>query len=298
MVEHCDLSPDIGVEVLRLDLRESVAEADRQRLRELFDDRHLLVFRGQELTIEQQVAAVSLFGPVIDEMEDGTYASFVSNVDPEAFIGDSDKILYHADYTFTPMPFMGLSLYAVEASDDAPPTRYVSLEDGLNRLPEALADRLGSMRAMDMVDFGGPDSTPEREPIRFVAPADAASNPARYPTFEHPVVMPHPRTKAPLLCLSDHFTERLLDIDKAAGNALIDAAFKELYRSEFTYAHDWKPGDLVIWDNIALQHGRDPIPEGARRTLRRVSMSQHSLSDVLASVSSGKSAINEAGWDE
>ena len=117
-----------------------MGHADHQRLRELFDDRHLLVFRGQELTIEQQVAAVSLLGPVIDEMEDGTYASFVSNVDPEAFIGDSDKILYHADYTFTPMPFMGLSLYAVEASEDAPPTRYVSLEGGYRRLPGALAE--------------------------------------------------------------------------------------------------------------------------------------------------------------
>ena len=297
-MEHRELSPDIGAEVLGLDLREPVGDADRQRLRDLFDDRHLVVFREQDLTIQQQVAAVRLFGPVIDEMEDGTFASFVSNVDPEAFIGDSDRILYHADYTFTPMPFMGLSLYAVEASEDAPPTRYVSLEGGYRRLPRALADRLGSMRTMDMVDFGGPDSTPVREPMRFAAPADAASNPGRYPTFEHPVVMPHPRTQAPLLCLSDHFTERLVDIDKDAGNELIAAAFDELYSSAYTYAHHWRAGDLIIWDNIALQHGRDPIPEGARRTLRRVPMSENSLSDVLASVSSGKSAINEAGWDE
>ena len=110
--------------------------------------------------------------------------------------------------------------------------------------------------------------------------------------------MPHPRTQAPLLCLSDHFTERLLDVDKSASNELIAAAFDELYRAEYTYAHHWAPGDLIIWDNIALQHGRDPIPEGARRTLRRVPMSENSLSDVLASVSSGKAAINESGWDE
>ena len=36
------------------------------------------------------------------------------------------------------------------------------------------------------------------------------------------------------------------------------------------YEHHWRNGDLVIWDNVALQHARPPIADGTRRTLRRV----------------------------
>jgi len=43
-----------------------------------------------------------------------------------------------------------------------------------------------------------------------------------------------------------------------------------LYQPETVYAHEWREGDLVIWDNIALQHARAQVLPDTRRTLRRV----------------------------
>jgi len=42
------------------------------------------------------------------------------------------------------------------------------------------------------------------------------------------------------------------------------------YTDQNTYVHNWEVGDLIIWDNVALQHSRKPVPDDGPRTLRRV----------------------------
>ena len=54
------------------------------------------------------------------------------------------------------------------------------------------------------------------------------------------------------------------------STALIEELYAFLYGGRFTYTHEWRAGDLVIWDNHAVQHGRPAVGDRDARTLRRV----------------------------
>jgi taurine dioxygenase len=65
-------------------------------------------------------------------------------------------------------------------------------------------------------------------------------------------------------------TLRIDGMDDAASEALLEELFDHLYRPENVVEHHWRERDLVLWDNIALQHARPNIMiEGPARTLRK-----------------------------
>jgi alpha-ketoglutarate-dependent taurine dioxygenase len=91
-----------------------------------------------------------------------------------------------------------------------------------------------------------------------------------YPHFIRPVLWPHHATGEAILGVWEQQTDALLPLDAAESDALIEDLFAHLYRDEHRHVHSWEPGDLVIWDNHALQHSRPDVGVEAPRTLRRV----------------------------
>jgi taurine dioxygenase len=63
------------------------------------------------------------------------------------------------------------------------------------------------------------------------------------------------------------------------SDRLFDEVFAHLYRPEAVYEHHWTAGDLIVWDNLALQHGRRANPNSVRRSLRRVVLNDVSNDD-------------------
>src|SRR5690606_32947105 len=55
------------------------------------------------------------------------------------------------------------------------------------------------------------------------------------------------------------------------GRALTEELweFAAAHADDLTYIHRWQRGDLVIWNNLILQHAREPFRSDERRTLRR-----------------------------
>ena len=76
----------------------------------------------------------------------------------------------------------------------------------------------------------------------------------------------------PILYVSEMQTDHLVGLSSEESEQLLAEAFAELYRPENCYEHRWRLGDVVVWDNLALQHARGPILDGDRRTLRRVAV--------------------------
>jgi taurine dioxygenase len=68
-------------------------------------------------------------------------------------------------------------------------------------------------------------------------------------------------------------------LDKAQSDALLAQAFAAMYAPEAVYEHTWREGDLLIWNNIALQHARGHVGQGAPRTLRRVAFAARADAD-------------------
>jgi taurine dioxygenase len=61
-------------------------------------------------------------------------------------------------------------------------------------------------------------------------------------------------------------------MEDSAAREVLDSLFQYLYDPSNIYEHRWEVGDLVVWDNIAVQHSRGPIPAGCRRRFRRVAI--------------------------
>jgi taurine dioxygenase len=273
-VEAIELPGTIGAEVRGVDLRNEIPSDVQEQLRDLFAKRRMLVFHDQDISVEDQVRVVGTLGPVMDEFGDGTHNSLVSNIDPDAFLTITERLMFHSDRTFTAHPLLGLSLYALELSDAVTPTHYIDLAAGFRRLSPETRARLVTRVATHMADFREV-RYPDVRPLRKRLPDDLPLT--SFPRQLHPVVLTHPSTLDPVLMISELMTVWIDDMDREESEQLLDEIFATLYDPAFRYVHRWKPHDLVIWDNLALQHGRDPLNPDERRRLRRVAMGRQNF---------------------
>lgn len=242
----------IGAEV-QLDLSGEVSPAQIDALRQLFDERHLLAFPAQELSSEDQLRVAGWFGPVPDDRTASLYAT-----DPGiGGMGDAE-LAFHSDLSCTPEPLSGISLYAVDVEDRSPPTLFVDAMAAAASLDEALSRRLENLHVENLW------------PLHLAVRQRREDAPEDWPGTRHPVLKPHPGTGKPILYLNASHSDRIVELGTEESEALIQELFALLYAPANRYDHHWRNGDLLVWDNLALQHARPPVPEGVARTLRRV----------------------------
>jgi taurine dioxygenase len=262
------LSEHLGAEVQGLDLREPLSAAQRGELRALMDAHALLVFRGQDLSPEDQVRVVNLFGPVADEYEEGRLYTELSNKGGR--LGEG-ALPFHSDLTYTPSPFLFISLYGEHLDGAAAPTEFVSLTHGYATLPAELKARIEGRSTTHMHQH-----VEGAEVIRTLPDFRPEPGKSEYPTLDQfprwtwPVARTHPRTGKLMLCVNEMHSH-IVGPDREEADALLADLFNHLYASRNVYTHRWAEGDLVLWDNLAVQHGRRSFAGlGAVRTLRRV----------------------------
>jgi taurine dioxygenase len=234
-------------------------------LRDALDAHQLLVIRAPGLTAEAHVSLMEIWGEPLEENADerpGQRYGFVSHVRDDGILGDA-AYAFHADHAFMPDPIDVLSLYAADAPEPAVATRFANAQLAAAQLPEALRERSSGRRARHIIDPAG-------DPAEHRVEAPELS--ADCPHAVHPVLWPHPRTGRDVLFVNAQQTDRIEGLASAESRALLDELFAHLYRADHLYAHRWRPGDLVVWDNRALQHARDPLDPDVPRTLRRVSV--------------------------
>src|SRR5690606_26222436 len=102
------------------DLREPLADADQQQLRSLLHRQGLLVFRGQQLSHEQQIRVMGYCGPVL-HAPDGI--GYISTSAEKGSLG-TGELAFHSDLSFTPHPFHAISLHATDVVDNGSSTRF------------------------------------------------------------------------------------------------------------------------------------------------------------------------------
>ena len=76
-----------------------------------------------------------------------------------------------------------------------------------------------------------------------------------------------------MLVVTQGMTKGILEVPSEASEDLLEEIFAHLYRPEGVYEHEWRNGDLIVWDNLAVQHGRpNVLLEGPARTLRKIGL--------------------------
>jgi taurine dioxygenase len=253
------LHADFGVEVLELD-PERISAQDAEGLKALLDEHQLLLFRGgKPLTPEAQVALCSLFGPPVDD-GNGKKWSVLHNDDAAGRI----KLPFHADFTYTASPIKVISLHATDVPPGGTSTSFVSGIHGWESLPGELQQRLSPMSVRHRHRSAIAADSPE-----FIA--------------VHPLRKLHPRSGRPILFATEHHAQRILELDPAESDAVLTRLFEHLYEEERIYTHRWALHDLVVWDNLAVQHARREAadPSAGTRVVQRVVVNDATYPELL-----------------
>lgn len=233
-----------------------IAEAPDE-LRRLFDEQGLVLIRGLDLSMEEQKALCRIFGPVLDTPHENFV---VSNVREDGYLG-VQELLFHHDLSYLPAPYVGGALHAIEVGDGATSTRFASGTRAWARLPAELQERVAPLNALHVKlrVFDRPNSLGDLEP------GDVAA--------VHAVVGKHQRTGAPYLMVSEQLTACIAGLSEKDSAELLQDLFARLYAPDNVYEHHWRKGDIIIWDNLAVQHARGPLSP-APRSLQRVSIAR------------------------
>jgi taurine dioxygenase len=244
---------------------------DEQDFRQAYAADGLIVLRGRKLGMDEQHRLCAMLGPVVDHPYEKFY---VSNVRADGVLG-TRELLFHSDVPFLPVPYEGVSLHAVEVDPGVASTRFASGLRAWDRLPQKLRDRVEGMMALQVRER----AWDRRTRLTDLEPSDMCS--------VHPVIRRQRGTGRPYLFVNEDMTAGIIGLSEADSDSLLEELFGYLYAEEHIYEHHWQVGDLVIWDNLAVQHARRELGPGTR-TLQRVTIAslgyaQQYPSDTMSS---------------
>lgn len=269
-IEATPLSPLLGARITGCSLKNGITGAEAETLRRLLRTHYLLVFHEPDLDAEAHVRFVGLFGTVRGSLNDGRPYSMVT-------AGVDEGIGYHADFSFTRVPLPVVSLWGDEvAGDGVAATGFINVVRLCAALPASLRERVAGrtvFHASDIVDVG-------QRSVQRLSRADVDRRAVACCGTSHPAILAHPGSGEEILFVNEYLSVAIDGMAPAESDRLLEDIFAYLYTPQNIYTHRWQPGDLIIFDNLALQHCRTA---GARRLLRRVIVSEPPLADIMPS---------------
>jgi taurine dioxygenase len=283
-------SPSVGAEVIGFDPMVPIEQHDWQLLSKTFDKSVMLAFRDVDMSVAMQHQIVEILHASGDVSAIGGINtdgfSYVSNKEDNGG-APYGRLLYHSDMMWSELPFQTPSLYAVEAQQPSTPTTFVNVVHAWTSLPDELKERVKGLKARHESGQQGRGNT------NFEAELIQPQWGTLRDTVK-PIALPHPRTGETMLFVCEQQTREIVGLPKAESDALLDELFEHIYKPENVWAHTWRTGDLVIWDNMAAQHGR-PFVEGggAARTLRKIHAPYNTIKDYVSQMG-GKPTYEKA----
>ncbi len=271
---HGPLGAEIeGVEVARPLEAETLAAIGKAWLEHL-----VLVFRGQSLDDAGLVAFSRRFGrlekaPVAEKAVGVVHVprlpevTVVSNVVegglPLGSLGDGE-LSWHSDMTYLATPPPASILYGIEVPPDGADTWFNNMYLAYEKLPAALKERIKGLRSNHTSSYTSAGTL--RQGYENVTDV------TRAPGTMHPLVIEHPGTHRKALYLGRRQHGYIEGLSLAESEALLDELWAHATRDEFAFAHKWRQGDVVMWDNRCVMHRRDAFDPSVRRILHRTQL--------------------------
>ena len=242
------------------DLLHKLSSTEVNAIEAAIADYGVLVFRNQPMDQAQQDAFIRQFGPerqpLFKEVAGGSKTLIdVGNVDDEGRPLGKDTVqgaynlanrLWHTDGTFLELPIRLTGLLARQLPPVPPPTEYADMRAAWDALPPSRRKELEGLQIVHNV-------LRSREQVGFTADKFAAETLKLLPPVAHPLVRVHPHNGRKSLYLASHASHvEGWPIDK--GRVLIADLIAFATQSQFTYSHDWRLHDFVLWDDRWTMH--------------------------------------------
>jgi taurine dioxygenase len=274
-VQIKNLSAALGAEVADVDLSGPLLQADIGAIEAAWRERLVVVFHGQNLSDPQLIAFSKNFGELDppgpnpygesfnkEHPELNVISNLVENGKPVGNLGDGEAV-WHADMTYVDVPPRAAVLHALEVP---PPeaggntyfanmfAAYESLPADLKKAVEGkVAVHDASRNSAGMLRKGYQEVADVRETVGA----------------HHPLIRTDPKTGRKALFLGRRPNAYVFGLEIADSEALLDALWAHATRPRFTMCHEWKVGDVLMWNNLSVLHRRDAFDPKTRRVMHR-----------------------------
>ena len=267
----------LGAEVSRVDLR-TMDDDVFATIHQAWLDYQVLLFRRQHLSDQDLIAFSRRFGdldhaPIQENgrrFVDGHPEIYVvSNVVEQGVaIGSlgAGEAVWHTDMSYLSAPPKASVLYALEVPAMGGDTAFCTMYGAWEAMPTALQRRLIGLRIKHDATYNSGGYVREG-----VTPTD---DPRTAPGVLHPLVQAHPDTGRHGLYLGRRRNAYLEGLPLDESDALLDEIWASVTDPVHTWAHHWRVGDVILWDNRCTMHRRDAFDPAARRVMHRTQISQ------------------------
>jgi taurine dioxygenase len=169
---------------------------------------------------------------------------------------------WHTDDSYMAVPAKATLLHSMEIPSHGGRTWFCNMHTVYEALPESTRRRIDGKRAMHGYDTARARNRPSVRTAQEIAET---------PDIEHPLIRTHPDTGRKALYLNFNRLDRIVGMERAESDELLDELAAEARKPRHHFGHEWTVGDCVIWDNRATMHRVDvDYPVGERRIMQRV----------------------------
>ena len=263
----------LGADIAGLDLTQPMTEAVFRQIYRAWNDHLVLRFRGQKLDDDALTAFSRRFGELdmapIRAVKDPYHPSrpeitVVSNVieggKPLGGLGNSE-LVWHQDMSYNDLPPKASLLYGIETPAVGGETFFYNLYTAYETLPADLKQRVAGLSCKH--DATRNSSGQLRQGYQ------ASYGNAERPGAVHPLVIRHHETGRPSLYLGRRPNAWIVGLSDHDSDALLDRLWAHIHGGRAYWAQQWRPGDLVIWDNRCTLHRRNELDPAVRRHMHR-----------------------------
>ena len=284
MIQSFEVRPlaNFGLEILGLDLSAGLDESTSEKLQDLLLQKGILLFRDQNLKDQ----AIIDFANQLGVTQGHPLGKFTSPGFPDILLS-SNKMekgepigimdigqFWHTDGSYLPIPYMYTLLYGAEIPHDKDgkplgDTLFLSATLAYEALPDDIKTIISTMSAFHSYDF--------RYQLRLKKNPEVLSAAKAKVDIKHPIAYEHPITGRNALFVNEGYVKKIEGVSDMEVERLLNKLFSHLQNPVFGYRHQWKKGDVIVWDNVSTQH--NAVADYSRhqsRLMKRVTIKKSS----------------------
>jgi alpha-ketoglutarate-dependent taurine dioxygenase len=265
-----------GVSLANLD------EATWQRIETAFLEYAVLIFPGQHLTRQAQIAFGARFGRIAELVKGHKIVPVSNRKGDGTLLRDEEtgmKILqgnegWHTDSSYMPVSALAsiLSAHVVPAAGGE--TEWADARAAYDALDDATRSRIASLSAFHSLYYS-------QAKIGHVGEYGSSYGFHAEKTPLRPLVKVHPVTGRPSLYIGRH-AHAIPGLSDAESGKLLDELVKFTCQPPRTYLHRWQPGDVVVWDNRCVLHRARPYDHREPRVMMHTRISGDPVTERAA----------------
>jgi alpha-ketoglutarate-dependent 2,4-dichlorophenoxyacetate dioxygenase len=283
------IGDDFAAEIIGLDIGQPIDDATRDHVTAVLDQYATVVIRGEPVSQDAQIRFAKRFGPL--DSQNGVLTTDVkrrvsaqlvdiSNMDEAGRLLDlADRRrlfnlgnqLWHTDSSFKRVAAKYSMLHAHSVAPELGETQVCDLRAAYGALGDAIKAQIDDMVAVHSIYTS-------RAALGFEDFSDEERR--ALPPIRRPVVRVHPGSNCKTLFLASH-AGRIIGLPVAEGRLLIRDLIEHATQREFVYTHQWRVGDVLVWDNRCTMHRARPFDEARyERDMRRATVMERDVAEV------------------